>query len=165
MTPESRLLPLLRLQSEKRAEIEHQTSLKKRQLCQRFPFVFNLEVINSSTPSALLPHPILLIFAILRQSQPFAADFITQFFQFLSLSGNLRGGDLLFEENFALGQLGLVALVDIRELFFLRGGQFRDRGGFFFGGIQPFHRKFIGAFHSDKQNNPWQWTQVCGFWV
>src|ERR1019366_6854443 len=53
--------------------------------------------------------------------------------------------ELFFQENLPLGQLALVDAVDFPKPGFLRGGERLGRRGAF---GQPFHREFVGAFHT-----------------
>ena len=69
-----------------------------------------------------------------------AAEFLKGFF----VAGGGGLVDFRFQRDFALGDFGGVFGVELRQFFFLGGGEFDGGRGF----VESLHREFVGAFHN-----------------
>lgn len=83
-------------------------------------------------------------FAFLFEAGFFVSELLADVFRFRAVSGGLGGGELGFEEDFALGDLGSVFFVDLGEQGFLFLGY--DLAVSVFGG-EAFHGEFVSGLH------------------
>src|SRR5439155_5548888 len=93
--------------------------------------------------SLRLPDQVLLLLQLRLKLPAFASQFFFELFQLLSIARNGRRGDLVFQRDLALGDLGFIFRFQFSDFFLLLFAQLHHWRLF----VEPLHRKFVGAFH------------------